>query len=467
MAIKVLVADPRNDFGQELANSLNGVGYEVSIAVNGRSVQVLMYEQKFFALILNLAVQDYSAVQVLKYVRTNHPSTKVILITENEELLQECGLDRSKLAKQGLVDVLVGNKIDQRDIQIALEGHRDYRDLLIDSKNNGVSEEQEVNVADDRFVQIRIDEFISINAVQFDVFIQLSNGRYIKILHAGDTFSRERIEKYKNEKKVEYLHFLKEDRIKFIRLQNFVTEKAAGNKAISLSTKVGVLKNLSQIYVEAAYVDGIKPLIVDQGKVLCDNIYEIVHNNNDIYKLLRDYSEFNPSLYNHSYLVAFFSSMIIKQFEWESKIINETLGMAALFHDIGCSKLSPDIREMSFLKMNPEQLNRYKEHCELGVTILDAYLAVPQAVKQIVLQHHERINGEGFPSGLKSHRILVLSQVVGLADEFVRHMVDNQLHPPAAIKKMLSDTNSVKRHSAIIMESFLKVFADPRKLMAM
>ncbi|MBF0314530.1 MAG: HD domain-containing protein [Oligoflexia bacterium] len=464
MAIRILVADPDMEKGKELASFLVKLGYEADSCMNGRTAQLKMYNKQFFAIILSLDIQEYSGGQVLKFIRTNHPSTKVILTMKSEQTLADAGLDRNTLAKQGVFDVFIGAEVASKDIQGAIEGHRDYRTLLVQASNEGASEEQEMDLSDDRFVQIRIEEFVSIKAVQFDIFIQLRSGRYVKILHAGDTFSRERLDKYKNEKKVEFLYFLKEDRIKFIRVQNFVAEKAAANANISLNTKVSVVKGLSQVFVEAVFTEGLKPLIFDQGKVLCDNVYEIIHKNDDLFKLMRDYSVFDPSLYTHSYLVGLFSGMIVKQFEWESRIINETLVMAALFHDIGCTKLAPEIREMSYLKMTPEQLGLYKAHCELGVQILSEQPVVPQAVKQIVLQHHERISGEGFPYGIRSHRILVLAQIVGLADEFTRHMVDNKLQPPAALRKMLSDPSCVKRHSAVILESFLKVFADPRKI---
>ncbi|MBF0299786.1 MAG: HD domain-containing protein [Oligoflexia bacterium] len=460
MAVKILIINHALYLAKELASFLTKVGYETDTCVTGKDAQIMMYNKKYFAIVLDLAVQDHPGPQVLKFVRQIHTSVKVILTIPAEQNLQDYNLEKNLLEKQGVFDVFIGTP-SFKDLQIAIEGHRDFGDIIKNESGVGVSEETEANLHDERFVQISIDEFISVRAVQFDVFVKLLSGKYIKILHSGDTFDKERVEKYKNEKKVEHLYFLKEDRTKFVRLQNFVAEKAIVNKKVSAKSKVNLVKGLSEIYIDAVYEEGLKPLIIEQGKAICDNIYDIVHKKNDLHKLLREYSSFSNSLSTHSYLVTFFASMIIRQFEWDSKTTNETLGMAALLHDIGCTKLAEDIREMSPFKMNEEQLNRYKLHCQDGVDILNACPSISQMVKQIVLQHHERINGEGFPCGLKYERILELAQVVGLADEFVRHMVDNQIRPPDALKKMLLDQNCLKRYNGFIIERFLKVFTDP------
>ena len=66
-------------------------------------------------------------------------------------------------------------------------------------KRKGVSDEEEVKEADNKFTKVHIDKFYPSQAVLFDVFVKINDNRYVKILHSGDTFSQERINKYKNE----------------------------------------------------------------------------------------------------------------------------------------------------------------------------------------------------------------------------------------------------------------------------
>ena len=71
--------------------------------------------------------------------------------------------------------------------------------------------EEEVALEDSKFTRVKISEFYTSQPVLFDLFVQLSSGRYVKILHAGDKLDEDRVSKYKDEKKVEYFYFKRED----------------------------------------------------------------------------------------------------------------------------------------------------------------------------------------------------------------------------------------------------------------
>lgn len=101
----------------------------------------------------------------------------------------------------------------------------------------------------------------------------------------------------------------------------------------------------------------------------------------------------------------------------------EMIGMAALLHDIGHSGVSASILR------NPAR-NRHEEavfqtHCRHGYDQLMALgEEVPQAVAEAALHHHEREDGKGFPSGLKSSAVSRVAKIVGIANRF-----DNLANP--------------------------------------
>ena len=72
----------------------------------------------------------------------------------------------------------------------------------------------------------------------------------------GDKFDKERLDRYKNEKKVEFLYFHVKDRRKFIQYTNHVAKKAIDNKRINPNVKVNLLKNLSEKYTEETFTQG-------------------------------------------------------------------------------------------------------------------------------------------------------------------------------------------------------------------
>ena len=101
----------------------------------------------------------------------------------------------------------------------------------------------------------------------------------------------------------------------------------------------------------------------------------------------------------------------------EMKLTNEQIDgirMASMIHDIGKISIPSEILAKP-TKLTELEFNLIKTHSQSGYNILkDIDFLWP--VAKIILQHHERINGSGYPNGLKEDQILLESQIVAVAD---------------------------------------------------
>jgi putative nucleotidyltransferase with HDIG domain len=93
------------------------------------------------------------------------------------------------------------------------------------------------------------------------------------------------------------------------------------------------------------------------------------------------------------------------------------LGMAAMFHDVG-KEATPSNK--SFINL----------HCELGASIAERS-GLSERVSRIILQHHELMDGSGFPSRLKGEEIDPLARLLALVNHF-----DNLCNPAKAAESM-------------------------------
>lgn len=462
MALRILLADPDASWLGEAKKYFQENFYEVDTVTNGKDAQLSLFNNKYFAIVLSYDLKNHSGMQVLKFIRSNHPSLKIVFTMKEDYFEQEI-IAKENLEKLGANDILI-SPFEMTDIKTCLEGHQSLGQIMSSiPKREGVSDEEEVSKEDGEFSKISIHEFFPTKNILFDVYVRLGSGKFLKILHAGDSFSKERLDKYKVEKKVEFLLFLAADRKKYIRFQDHLTRKMIANKA-SANVKVSLLKSASEKFIEDAYCEGVKPQVVDQAKKICDTTYEVIQNSPDLFKLLRDYQDFDPNAFTHSFLTTFFASMIVKQFEWESKVTTETVAMACMFHDIGRMKLPEELRTLKTYEMTEEQLEQFKEHPELSFEIVDQNSMISPSVKQIILQHHEASDGSGYPNGLRDSKILTLSKIVFLANEFVDYITEKQLSPTQGLKAMLAEEGATSKFNAIILENFLRVFIDPRLL---
>lgn len=463
MALKILIVDSDETWLDQAKKYFTDAMYEVTVAINGKEAQVAMYNTQYFAVIINYAIENHSCIQVLKFIKANYTNIQIIVTLNDKDLISSDGVNEVQLKKLGVAELAI-KPYELSYLKDLLEGHQSLSDMMISmNKKEGMSEETEVSMEDDSFTSIRIDEFYSSSAVLFDIYIKLSENKYLKILHTGDTFSKERLDKYKNEKKVEKLYFHNNDRRKFIQFNNFFTQKIIDNQNVPASNKVSVLKNVTEKYIEEAYTVGIKPQVIEQGKAVCENIFQLIEKQNDLYTVLKSYQDFDPSVFTHAFLVTLYSTAIIKQFEWQSKVTIETTAMACMFHDIGKTLLPKEFLDLNVKEMTPEQYEVYKKHPELGYQIVENNRGLNHLVKQIILNHHEAYDGTGFPFKKKGNNIPPLANIVCLADDFVHIMIGEKLSPTEALRKILTNKSGVSRYNSILIENFIKVFVDPEK----
>jgi HD-GYP domain-containing protein (c-di-GMP phosphodiesterase class II) len=90
------------------------------------------------------------------------------------------------------------------------------------------------------------------------------------------------------------------------------------------------------------------------------------------------------------------------------------LNLAATIHDLGKIGIPSEILSKPRRLSTPE-LNLVREHSTIGFNILKD-VNFPWPIARMVLEHHERIDGSGYPNGLKGDEILLESKILAVAD---------------------------------------------------
>ncbi len=128
----------------------------------------------------------------------------------------------------------------------------------------------------------------------------------------------------------------------------------------------------------------------------------------------------DESDYQHNLNTMVLSLMLSKTLDL-SKEDAHTLGVAALFHDIGKLKIQPDILKKTTLTESEQEM--YQAHSVIGAQLaLDAGLSEHTA--EIILSHHELVDGSGYPKQLKGDNIDLLARIVCLVNAY-----DNLCNP--------------------------------------
>ncbi|MBW2040250.1 MAG: PAS domain S-box protein, partial [Deltaproteobacteria bacterium] len=121
----------------------------------------------------------------------------------------------------------------------------------------------------------------------------------------------------------------------------------------------------------------------------------------------------NPFMAGHQERVANLAFAIAIEMGLSQEQTTGTL-LAALVHDIGEISIPVEIL-IKPSKMSEAELTLIKTHPQVGYDILKT-IEFPWPIAEIVLQHHERMDGSGYPLGLLGEEILLEARVIGVAD---------------------------------------------------
>lgn len=105
------------------------------------------------------------------------------------------------------------------------------------------------------------------------------------------------------------------------------------------------------------------------------------------------------------------------------------LTMAALIHDIGKAEIPNSILDKPS-KLTEEEFAVIRRHPRIGADYLKRQQGVPALVIDAVLQHHEYLDGSGYPSGLKANAITPLARILTVCDVYGA-LVEERSYKPA------------------------------------
>lgn len=117
---------------------------------------------------------------------------------------------------------------------------------------------------------------------------------------------------------------------------------------------------------------------------------------------------------HNSILVAMTSYMLARWHGFSQKDFVPIV-LAGIFHDIGNAKVDPGILEKPG-RLNAIELDEMKRHTLYGYQILKNVPAINEGVKLVALQHHERLDGSGYPLALSGDKIHPYAKVIAIAD---------------------------------------------------
>lgn len=206
------------------------------------------------------------------------------------------------------------------------------------------------------------------------------------------------------------------------------------------------LKNLGieYVYVDDAYSDGIEipDAISEATRVNCKRILRqtledfesktivdlsemstSIHNiideilaNPDIQISLNDIGAADEYTFSHSVSTTVYSLLIAAQLGYNRQMM-ERLAAGSLLHDMGKILLDKKILNKEG-ELSPEEFEHIKLHTNYGYDMLKKCINLTELSRIIALQHHERMDGSGYPAACPAGELHEFVRIVALADVY-------------------------------------------------
>ena len=140
----------------------------------------------------------------------------------------------------------------------------------------------------------------------------------------------------------------------------------------------------------------------------------------------------------------------------------EKLFLTSPLHDIGKIYVPAEILAKPG-KISEVEYNIIKTHPQVGYDILRP-IEFPWPIAEFVLQHHERMDGSGYPAGLKANAIHIEAKILAVADVIEAMATHRPYRPALTIEAALDEitTNRGKLYDKQVVDACLQVFREKR-----
>jgi len=209
----------------------------------------------------------------------------------------------------------------------------------------------------------------------------------------------------------ESLHMDKDEAVAPETLKTIEKLNVADRAKVQLkeSVRARVAEGVSYLYSNTSSAD-----FSTATKNIADDLMKAISENDALAVDISALKVSDEYTFKHSVDVATIAMVIGKQYGLNNEQIRE-IGIAGLLHDVGKSKIPNEILNKPG-RLDDDEFALMKQHSLFGFQIIKEKEMFSDGIMRGVLQHHEKINGAGYPLGVEADKIHTYAKIISVAD---------------------------------------------------
>lgn len=355
--------------------------------------------QTYHIAIAGPLIEDLDTVEIAQSLRGSMREAKILFCHDSRDM----GFNHYEFVKNGFTEAFL-LPFDTDEFRSSLESFAvKIRELAV-------------------YRPVRVVDIQEGSVLDFDLYILLpANRKYLHYSSAGCAIESGRLERLKNHSVGAV----------FVPLEQM--DKFYDYSASRLKTLLGQEEALNETQRRDRLQLAVRDLMLgifnteektdfEEGKRMLENTTEIIKSfilqspQADLYtEVLRTIGDISNS-YSHLSNVSTYAAL----FSMATGVGQpEELAIAALFHDLGLSIVPASIQEKPEEDWTNKEREIYESHPEYSLNLVkNRKMVLSQSIQTMILQHHERADGSGYPLKLTEPKLKLESQLLAIADEF-------------------------------------------------
>ena len=468
--LKILVLDDEPAITRVVGRLLRQNGYDVIELNDPLKIEELILYTNFNLVISDVTMPGMDGLAVLETIKKVKPEIPVLMLTGVTSI--ETAVEATKLGASEYMTKPLNNENLLRQVKNHIrvdEGLPDgMKEFIEDNLQTGNPEmaaspdkiilRDEIVSTDsipEGLVEIKFEDILPGQFLSFPLYIQIYNKatrrHYLRKIVQENTVFTSGMKDILLKRSLGAVFIKETDYKAFLEYKNavkatkaFQHQRIRDNKRLLLYGKA--VEAVTEILNHPEDNKNLKAainLVDDLFKTMVDdpNTYQ------DLFRLFRK----DTATFNHSANVCLLAVSFGVYLGMKPEIV-QTLGLGAMFHDVGMNRVDTRILEKHgpLTRMEWEEI---KKHPERGYALLKPAVVIPVPALRIVLEHHEKPDGYGYPRGLKADKISNLARLCQIIDKFDGMTTDKPYRPAfsagEALKRIFYEESSEKMRSVI------------------
>lgn len=314
------------------------------------------------------------------------------------------------------------NGIIERPLEI-----EEFTEIITKSLEWAKKEEFEASIEEldkEQLLPMKIRNFYLFNSIPYDVFLELTSIKYVRVISAGRPYTEADINTL-SRRNIRYLYLKKDEYLKFL-------EDSVAQLTVKFAKKIKPMSDALQYQIKATMVIqqylrtvGVTESIIELCAKVIESIGATYDGAEKFKQILAAFPFETRDFAEQSLLVAYFCEAISDGLDWKSDIVRKKLGLASLLMD--CTLTNDELSQVRTLndpaleEFTEEEQLQFRNHPKKAAELVANFAGFPEA-DFIIHEHHELPDGSGFPQKLNASRLTAISSLFIMSGNIVSRL---------------------------------------------